>query len=641
MKLCTFVIPLIAVLIGCGAPPPVAPPPEQVLVTPPAPVAALPTTTQVATAPAADGFPTTTDPRNTLPFLASDDLAGRLPGTPGLQRAGDFIASELDRIGVKPVPGQRDYFQNFSMNESTSLAPSTHLTVNGQMLVLEKEYEPMPISAEKEFAGKVVFAGFSITRGANDPSHYDDYADINVDGKVVLAMMKEPLDENNVSRFPGKPWSNSSLFRVKAKTAADHGAVALLLVTPPSSGGPDTVVPNVSDGLPPVAIPVIRISRAIADMLLAKGGAENLKQLQDQINTSFKPHSIDLGDAEITGKVEVSHTGIEVRNVIAVLPATGPHADEWVVVGAHYDHVGRGQLGNAMGGKPGNIWHGADDNASGTCAVLELADKLKHGPPLPRSVLFIFFTGEEEGLLGSNHFVRNPLIPLDKVIAMLNLDMVGRLKNNDVEVGGTATAANWDSVVAAAIAGTGLTTSSPPQEAGGRGGYGPSDHLNFAKHKIPVLFLFTGLHQDYHRPTDTADKINYPGIDTLVGVSQRIVTAMATMQPQKYLDTHDQTDITLMLPDGGHHAVLGVSPNETAANSTTGIPISGVQPGGPAEAAGLKAGDVIVAFNSKPVKTLGDLSRSLDESHGGDKVTINVLRDGKTIELRATLTERK
>lgn len=306
----------------------------------------------------------------------------------------------------------------------------------------------------------------------------------------------------------------------------------------------------------------------------------------------------------------------------------------------HYDHLGQGQLGHMMGGKVGSIWHGADDNASGTSAVLELAQKLKAAGPLPRSVLFMFFTGEEEGLLGSEYFVKNPLIPLDKVVAMLNLDMVGRLRNNALQIGGAGTAPIWDSIVASAVAGTPLVTSTALPDDGGRGGFGPSDHMSFAEHKIPVLFLFTGMHADYHRPTDTADKINYDGLDLLVSVSQKIMHSMAVMPHQVYDSSNDGNAFTRASPGGGgdHRAVLGIVPDDSSVTSIQGVPISGVLPGGPAEKAGFKAGDVIVSFDAKKLKSLGDLSEALRKAKAGEHAVVKVIRDGKPIELNPLLT---
>jgi len=648
-SLCRFLLAtsllLLPLITGCGDRH-TAPQMASVLpaTRPMARVAASMPVTRPATTTASDAFPDSADPRATIPFLASDALAGRLPGTPGLERAGDFLALELSRIGLKPLPGQTDYFQNFTMSESATLVSPTRLTLNGIDQLLHKDYEPMFMTAEKPFAGKVVFAGFGITRPADDASHYDDYAGIDARGKVVLAMMKEPLDEKNVSRFAhGRgPWSNSALFTTKAKNAADHGAVALLLVAPPASGGGDVLTPFVRDDGNRAGIPVIQITRHLTNVMLSMGKTFDLKKIQDTINTGFKPDSMDLPDLDVSGDVAIKRTSVDVRNVMAYLPGTGPHADEWIVIGAHYDHLGRGQMGHMVGGHVGSIWHGADDNASGTGAVLELAERMKKAGPLPRSVLFIFFTAEEEGLIGSNHFVNNPLIPLDKIVAMLNLDMVGRLRGNALQIGGAGTAPIWDTIVKDTTAGTGITTSTALPEDGGRGGMGPSDHMSFAEKKIPVLFLFTGMHIDYHRPTDTADKINYDGIEKLVDLSQKIAVAMANMPWQKYDPRNDNGAMSQMLPGGGggkHHAILGIRPDESAAEAQNGIPISEVTPGGPAEKAGLRAGDLIVAFNAKPMKNLSDISEALDSAHVGDKVVVKVMRDGKAVELNAVLGE--
>ena len=351
---------------------------------------------------------------------------------------------------------------------------------------------------------------------------------------------------------------------------------------------------------------------------------------------------MDLPGVDVSGEVTIKRTSINVRNVMAYLPGSGPHADEWIVIGAHYDHLGRGQMGHMVGGRPGEIWHGADDNASGTGAVLELAERMHKAGPLPRSVLFIFFTAEEEGLIGSNHFVSNPLIPLDKIAGMLNMDMVGRLRNNALQIGGAGTAAIWDSIVTQATAGTDITTSTALPEDGGRGGIGPSDHSSFAEKKIPVLFLFTGIHRQYHTPQDTADTINYDGIDKLVDLSQKIAIAMANMPRQQYDSRSDDRSMNRMMAGfggGKHHAVLGISPDESAAEAQNGIPVAEVVPGGPADKAGLKAGDVIVAFNAKPMKNLNDISEALDSAHVGDKVVVKVLRGGATVELNAVLGE--
>jgi hypothetical protein len=628
---------LLAALWGCNADSPKASP-----VPPVAMMATTPTTTPVVTAttgPAfdANGFPTDTDPRDTIPFLAGDELAGRLPGTPGLVRAGDFLAAELKRVGVAPLPGVDGYFQPFEMTESVTLSSSTKLELNGKPLKTKTDFDPMGVSTEGYFRGDVAFVGYGITR-----PDYDDYAGIDVKGKVVLAMLKEPTDDKRRSRFAGPKdqWSAAALFAVKAHQARAHGAVALLLVAPPSSGGGDIV--NRYFGAPdaqPDSLPTMQITRRVANLILATANKPDLKAMQDAINSAVKPASTDLPDVGIDGNVSVKRTKASVRNVIGCVAGTGPHKDEWVVVGAHYDHLGHGELGNMVGGKVGSLWHGADDNASGTAAVLELADRMAHGPPPDRSVLFVFFTAEEEGLIGSAWFTGHPPIPLGKISSMLNLDMVGRLKNGDLQIGGGATAKEWDGIVAAAVHGSGLTTSTALPDENGRGGIGPSDHANFAMHRIPVLFLFTGLHADYHRPSDTADKINYDGIALIVPVAEKILATMETMPRPVYDGSADSAGMALVLGND-HKAGLGVLPGDVSSDPV-GLSISDVSPGSAAAKAGLKPGDILTAVGAKSIGSLGDLSEALGKSRPGDSVVVKFVRDSKPLSVAATLDERK
>ncbi len=604
--------------------------------------AAGPATAEPSTRPA--GVPAFVDPRQTIPFLASDDLAGRMPGTPGLARAGDVLADDFARLGLRPLPGHPDDFQPFSLRLSTTLDPATALAVDAKPLAVGRDFDPIGLGHEGAFAGPVVFAGYGITHVVGGSgADYDDYAGLDVRGKVVLAMMKEPLDGRNASRFaaPGETWSAAARFGEKAATAAAHGAAAVLLVSPPTSGGPDDVRPFFADpdGVAPAAVPVVQVTRRVADLLLATGRQPDLRTLQERINAGFAPRSVALRGANAAGDVTVKRSTADTRNLMAVLPGVGPRADEWVVVGAHYDHLGKGQMGH-MFGPVGSIYHGADDNASGTAAVLELAAELKAAGALPRSVLFVLFSGEEEGLIGSDYFVKHPPVPLDHVAAMLNLDMVGRLKDDDLLLGGAGTAKAFDPMVAAAIAGTGLHTSTFE-----RGGLGPSDHMSFALHGVPVLFLFTGLHADYHRPTDTADKINYAGIDRVVTVAGRLVDAMAAMPRQTYDGSADSTSSMAATVGhggtGGGRASLGVVPDYAAGDGPPGVPITGVGDGSPAAAAGLRAGDRLVGFGSKALTNLQDLSDCLAEAKPGDRVDVKVVRDGQPVTVHATLGERK
>ena len=285
------------------------------------------------------------------------------------------------------------------------------------------------------------------------------------------------------------------------------------------------------------------------------------------------------------------------------------------------------------------VHHGADDNASGTTSVLELADKFSHEFTPARSLIFVTFTGEEEGLLGSEYFVEHPPVPLEKIVGVLNMDMVGRVKNDKLLVGGMGTAAAFPDILKNANADVRLKLGEF-----GKGGIGPSDHMSFAMKKIPVLFFYDEMLIDYHRPTDTADKINFEGMDEVVRLAQHVVTAM-TMMPRR--STTAQYDSQGMAQSGvshGSRVSLGVVPDYSQGEDGTpggGVRITGTIAGSAAEKAGLKEGDVILQFADKKIGNLMDLSNALAEGKAGQRITLKIKRDGKPMEAQATLTERK
>jgi hypothetical protein len=561
---------------------------------------------------------------------------------PGLDRAADFLASEFAADGLHPLPGQSNFFQHFQYNALLSLTPRNALTVNAQPFQLEKDFTPLGLSSLGRFAGPVVFVGY----GISDPKHnYDDYANLDVHGKIVMAMRYDPVDAKGVSRLAGDDpsgWSGGALLIAKAETAAKHGAVALLIVTP-ADNGPDVLLPFASSfaGAYSSTIPVIHIRQALARQIFTDSGAGDFKAIRALIDSTGKPHSLPLPNIHISGVVDAKHLDCHLRNVMACIPGAGPHADEFIVVGAHYDHLGRGRLGHQFG-PPGSIYPGADDNASGTATVLSLASRLSHAPPPPRTIVFICFSAEEEGLIGSEYFVNHPPIPLEKIVAMVNFDMVGRLRDQTLYVGGQGTARDLDPILSAAETGDPLKLKSI-----GRGGLGPSDHMAFAQKHIPVLFFFSGIHADYHRPTDTFDKINYPGIDEVADFASKIIAGLTRMPQEPYIVEADKDSFKLFgvasTAFGGppRSVRLGVIPDYGSVDSRNGALISGTTPGTPAEAAGLKGGDIITKFANQPIENLMDLTQALDNAHPGDKVTLIINRSGQTISVQVTLAERK
>ncbi|HMB95181.1 MAG TPA: M28 family peptidase, partial [Tepidisphaeraceae bacterium] len=375
---------------------------------------------QSETAPTTQAQASLTELQQDVYYLASDSLEGRGVGSDGLNQAADYIAARFKSVGLSPLPGCADYFQHFEMNAAASIGPQTYLQSADHKFEVSKDFAPLGFSAQGKFSAPLAFVGYGIS---SDENNYDDYAGIDVKGKVVLMLRYEPHDAQGKSRFEKDGISSVSSFGTKAKTAAKHGAVAILLVNPPNSHGDDQLIP-IARGGAKSDIPFIQIKRQIADELLKNAGSEkNLGQLQKQIDSTAKPASFDLKNVTISGNIDILHRKVPVKNVLAFLPGK-THPNEFIVVGAHYDHLGHGGPGS-LAINSTDIHHGADDNASGTAAVMDLAEMISRSGPRDRSILFICFTGEEEGLIGSDYFVNHPPIDLKQIIAMLNMDMVG------------------------------------------------------------------------------------------------------------------------------------------------------------------------------------------------------------------------
>lgn len=634
---------LLVALVGCNA---VASPP---LARADAP-ATQPIESLGATRPSA-----VVDLRRTVTFLASDALEGRGAGTPGIDIASGYVAGVFMQLGLKSPPGWDNYFQAFPLTTSTTVDPKTMLAAAGGgkenghpedaasatgPLKLTDHYQPLTFSAEGAFDAPVAFVGYGVSAKHRG---YDDFDGVDVKGKVVVAMRFEPMSGDDTSAFTKAKddWSENAGIPAKAKEAAQRGAVALVLVNPPNHSKPeDAIAPFAKDSqFARASIPVIQVKKPIADAWLAAAGAPKLTELQKKIDDAVKPASIDLPGVTVKGQVVFQRTEKVVRNVAAVLPGKGPNAGEYVVVGAHYDHLGRGGPGS-LAPFSKEIHHGADDNASGTTLMLKLAEEMAAAGPRDRSILFVAFTGEELGLLGSAKFVASPPVPTEKMAAMLNLDMVGRVRDGNLQVGGSGTAPSFEKLLSDSAAGTGLKLG-----LGSKGGLGPSDHTSFATKRVPVLFFFSGLHADYHRPTDTADKINYDGMEQVATLGRRVLLGLSAMPREAYVSTFDSQGMMGMgsgsgSASGGTRVSLGIVP-DYSDDQLKGVRLTGTSPGSAAERAGLKGGDVIVGWGDKQMDNLTDMMGFLIKGKPGDKVKLKVVRDGKPIELEATLTERK
>ncbi|RMG06620.1 MAG: M20/M25/M40 family metallo-hydrolase [Planctomycetota bacterium] len=550
--------------------------------------------------------------------LADDAMEGRGTASRGERLAADYIIGRLASYGLRPGAGDAGWLQPFEVAARPRLqgTPRLRLEVGPWHRELEWGRDANPFGFSASFAGEVplVFVGY----GISDPeAGYDDYAGIDVRGKAVVVLRHQPREGQG-------PLGRGALFSTKAAVAKAHGAVAMLLVTDPlNHPRDDTVLPFGGGGAGDAGIAAVHLRKNVAEGLFRLAGLD-LVGLQRAIDEAGKPRSQVL-PARCSLSLRVERAKATAHNVIGVLPGSDPTLkDQVVVVGAHYDHLGRGRHGGSLAqGAAGQIHNGADDNASGTAGLLELAQALADQRPR-RTVCFVAFSGEERGLLGSAYFVKHPPFPRERIVAMLNLDMIGRLREDRLEVGGVGTSPGFAELVRAAAAGEGLKVQLDPS------GYGPSDHASFAAAKVPVLFFFTGLHDDYHRPSDDPETVNAAGAARVARVAYRCLEALANAPKRPvYVEVPRKRR-------RGPRAYVGV----VTGADPRGLALREVVPQSPAARAGLKVGDVLTRFGERPVASLRDLRAALRERKPGDAVKLSVLRHGEALELELTLGER-
>jgi hypothetical protein len=578
-------------------------------------------------------------------FLAADEQEGREPGTKGIEASADYIANVFKKAGLKHAPGALGYFQPFSISGGVDIKNDQFLELNGpEGKGLKPEYmadfTPLAIGPGRNLENvPVVFAGYGIT-ATNSRRHpgldYDDYARVDVKGKAVLVLRREPQQHDANSPFEGKTDSSFATFVHKAVNAFQHGAAAVILVNNLAglAGQQDRLIAFKQAGPAPVSnIPFLMMTREKADEFLKAAGQPSLEDFELKIDDELKPRSREIKGWTLTAKINIDEKKLETKNVIGVLEGAGPHASETVIIGGHYDHLGHGGLlSGSLAMLSRDIHNGADDNASGTSLVLELARRLGSRPdPLPRRVVFMAFSGEEKGLLGSQYYVDHPLIRLDDTVMMINCDMVGRMDSHGaLTMVGTGTTPGIGAIVDALGESAGLKVKKVP---GLSDGFGGSDHESFYHKGIPVLFAFTGLHGDYHRPSDDSDKINYTGMDRIADYLELITLDLARRpaRPSYLKITEDR-----QAHPRGMSVSLGITP-DYGNDKPDGLRITAVRPGGPAEKAGLKGGDRIVRCGSKAIGTLDDYMETMSDFKPGDELEIVVIRGGKELKLKAKL----
>jgi len=506
-----------------------------------------------------------------IQYLADDKLEGRRTGTNGEKMAMEYISNQFKSIGLLPK-GSKGYYQPFEINEGKQIDDSTKLIINGNNLVAGKDFFPFPFSLNQKMEA---LPSISVQE-ADMPWFFD---------------LKEQLEENKANPH----FDLANYIYTNSKKAKDRGASAVILYN--TSSIDDKLTFNGKDKSEQLTIPVLYVTS---------------KEAQKY----FKDPSATIDIKFTTALSEKKRTGHNVVGYIDNGAATT------VVLGAHFDHLGYGEDGNSRNTSTERIIHnGADDNASGTAALIELAKKMKQSKANNNNYLFIAFSGEELGLYGSKYFTENPTIDLKTANYMINMDMVGRLSDStkSVTIGGYGTSPTWSSVISMAP-GNSITVKIDSS------GTGPSDHTSFYRKDIPVLFYFTGLHTDYHKPSDDADKINYNGIASILQHITGLVESLNNSSKLSFLKTRETQTTT----SARFSVTMGVMPDYTY--SGTGLRADGVSEGKPAQKAGLKAGDIILQIGDYKITSMETYMQTLGKFKKGDKTKVIYKRGNDTLE---------
>lgn len=591
--------------------------------------------------------------------LASESMEGRLTGTPGERAAADYLQDEFERLGLRPVPGWASLRHEFTFTAGVkpgdenalsvvSIEANPHKPLGDRLaqaaapesLLPERDFMPLSISDEGTTSGPIAFAGYGLVvpDGAGAPL-YDAYEGLDVAGRIVVILRYVP---EAVTPELRQLYNRYGGLRYKALQARERGAAGLLVVTGPNSPGSGELVPlsldfgGVSSGLMAASI-----TAGTADRLL-RGSGRTLAQLQTELDSGAKVPGFALEDAFVAMSIDLEKESRTGTNIVGYLPADpgaqgGSGDEEFIVLGAHFDHLGRGQSGSSLArkGEEDGIHYGADDNASGVAALVEIAERMASQSSLRRrGVLFAAWSGEELGVLGSTRFTEQAPFPLSRIAAYLNMDMVGRVRDNQLAVQGIASSPAWPALIERhnVPAGFSLAPSGDP--------YLPTDSTAFYLKEIPVLSFFSGAHEDYHRPTDTPDKLNFEDLERVGSFVGALMDTLARSEDRPpYARVARSTQ-----PAGGDRdtlrAYLGTIPDYTT-EEVEGVLLSGVQADGPADKAGLRSGDIIKSFAGQRIANIYDYTYALDAVKIGEPIEVLIDRDGAEVRLSVTPEARQ
>ena len=567
---------------------------------------------------------TSTEIQDHINYLASDELEGRMTGTPELYKAAEFLKNEFESYGLKPL-FNGSYFQEFPFMEKLELGDKNEfvtefVNVNspgGRYSKLEQEFIPLSFTDNQSIECKVVFAGYGISARELE---YDDYAGIDVKDKIVVVFRNHPDMKSPHSKF-----EQYSSLRYKTTNARDKGAKGIIFVNTSDKTEDPLIELRYDNAAKITGISAVQVKRSALGFI-------SLSDLQNQIDSTLKPKSFIVEENQLTIglSTEVNEVKGTSVNVGAYLDAGNEKfKDEYLVLGAHFDHLGWGGQNSLYKGEP-SIHNGADDNASGTSGLLELAEKFASiKNQLDRKIVFVAFSGEELGLLGSSYVVNNFPIPIENDITMINMDMIGRLNaKNDLIVYGTGTSSKWKNILDDKNEyDLNLTFNDE--------GFGPSDHSSFYGKKVPVLFFFTGTHSDYHKPSDDADKINAAGQEKVLKYVYDVALTIVNSETRPDYISVERKDTGQMT---GTKVYVGTVPD--FAGEVDGYKLGGVTDGSPAAKAGLQAGDIITQFGDKKISNIYDFTYALGNYVPGDKVKVLVKRGEEELTFDIELGSR-
>jgi len=559
---------------------------------------------------------------NHIRYLSDNDRSGRYPGTIGSRDVISYIIRHFRSFGIRPGAENGSFVQTFNIVDGIELGKHNEMVIAGDSLSLSLDYIPLWFSGNEQVVSSAVFAGYGFSIDEDDLK-WDDYAGHDVAGKWVIVMRHSP--ERNKRNSIYAPYSS---LHKKMLVARDKGAAGILFV---SQMEDSTLYPlRYISGYAKAGIPAIHLGTKSADRLLQKAGW-NRETLQETMNRTLEPIFFELPEVTISARVDLVETLIRGANVIGeIRSGNREYRDEYLVLGAHFDHLGLG--GRGSGSRRPNtlaVHNGADDNASGTAGFLELAHKLmSRKSHLKRSVLLIAFDAEEKGLLGSKYFTDHSTIDLENIITMINLDMIGRLRDSTLNVGGVGTSPAFEPLLDSLI----LSTSMKLNKS--NAGFGPSDHASFYKKDLPVLFFNSGAHEEYHTPEDDWKLINLRGETEILHYVHQVIYELCRIPekpvytsagPKQQVRKYQKSKVT-----------FGIMP--AYGDSEKGLKIDGISdPDGVAAKAGIKKGDLIKSINGKPIKDIYEYMDRLGELEPGTNIPVQIERNGIIMELTVAL----